>query len=166
MQKGFMNKHTRKLIHRIKNLLDINLFNQVIFTKFVNSPHSHYVNLLGYQKLQKSPETEIVDELEPYAQITFKKEGYGPFVDGLERFLKRKKITHLYFVGVDTNACILKGVVDAFDKGYIPFVLGYYCGSHSGAEFHHFALKNLQKLIGKKQIIKRKLRQGRLAKVA
>lgn len=159
MQNGFMNKHTLKLIGRIKDLLEKNLFDLVIFTKFINHQNSPYVNLIGYNGLQKGRETEIVNELKVSAQIVFQKNTYGPFGSDFEAFLKKENIASLYFVGVDTNACVMKGAIDAFEKGYTPFILGYYCGSHSGIKYHQFALKNLQKLIGKRQVIDGKIEE-------
>jgi nicotinamidase-related amidase len=153
MQKGFMNELTQNLIAKIRSLLHRHLFDYVMFTQFINTRDSSYVTLLGYTELQQSPETDIVSELQPYAQNLFTKHYYTPFTQEFEEFLQKNRITHLYFVGVDTNACVQVGAVDAFSRGYVPFVLADYCASHSGKEYHESALRNLQKLIGTKQVL-------------
>lgn len=153
IQNGFMNELTRPLINKIKTLLESNLFNCVIFTQFVNTPDSPYVRLIGYTDLQDQPRIDIVSELRSYAQNVFVKHQYTPFTKEFEDFLKINRLTHLYFVGVDTNACVQAGAVGAFERGYVPLVLAEYCASHSGDEFHESAIKNLQKLIGEKQVI-------------
>lgn len=157
MQKGFMNEKTISLIPKIKKLLKQKLFNYTIFTQFINLPDSQYEKLISFVKLKGPPETSVVDKLKPFVKILFPKNTYSPFTPAFETFLQKNEIKELYFVGVDTNACVFKGAVDAFEKGYLPFVLSYYCASHSGVTFHRFSLKNLEKMIGKKQVIKKEI---------
>ena len=52
-------------------------------------------------------------------------DSYSAFFDnekkhqtGLFEYLKRKKITHLYFVGVATDYCVLYSVLDALELGF------------------------------------------------
>lgn len=153
MQSGFMNEHTIHLVSRLKYLLEQNLFDYIIFTQFINHPKTFYEKLVNFTKLRISPEIDIVKELKPYVNYLFKKNNYTPFTMNFENFLKQNHIKKLYFAGVDTNVCVLLGAADAFNKGYVPVVLGYYCASHSGVEFHRFGLKNLEKIIGKKQVV-------------
>jgi nicotinamidase-related amidase len=148
-----MNELTESLIAKIRTLIQNCLFDYVIFTKFINMPDSPYVKLLEYTELQHPPETDIVSDLQPYVHNLFTKHYYTPFTPEFEKFLQINYITHLYFAGVDTNACVQVGAVDAFSRGYIPFVLADYCASHSGKKCHESALKNLQKLIGTKQVL-------------
>ncbi len=152
MQNGFMNGSTRPLISRIKALLLKKQFDFILFTKFINQPDSPFARLIGYKGLRTVPDTEIVPGLVSYATHVFVKHSYAPFTTEFSEFLKREQITHLYFVGVDTNACVHTGAVDAFSRGYVPYVLADYCASHSGKEYHLWAIKNLQKLIGKGQV--------------
>ncbi|MEW5896639.1 MAG: isochorismatase family cysteine hydrolase [Nanoarchaeota archaeon] len=156
MQKGFMNKYTLPLIPKIKKLIAEEIFDYVIFTRFVNTPASPYVRLIGFKGMLTEQDTALVPKLEENASFIFQKHTYTPFTSQLNRFLQEKKITRIYFAGVDTNACVLKGAVDAFEKGYIPLVLAEYCASHSGEQFHALALENLKRLIGVKQVIIKK----------
>ncbi len=154
MQNGFINENTKQIISKIKSLIEKNLFDYVTFTQFINVTDSSYERLLHWKEFKSSPQIDIVEELKHYCQNLFKKNYYSPFTKKFEQFLKKKNIKELYFVGVDTNICITQGAVDAFEKSYIPYVLSDYCASHSGNEFHDFALKNLEKFIGKHHIIK------------
>lgn len=153
MQKGFINQLTSFLPNKIKDLINKKLFDYVIFTKFINYADSPYEKLIGYKGMKNNEETEIVDELKDEANIIFEKRTYSPFTAELEAFLKEKNIEKLFFVGVDTNACVLAGAMNAFDKRFIPFVLADYCASHSGLFLHKEALDNLRVLIGKNQVI-------------
>ena len=151
-QKGFINEYTNEIPKRIKDLLDEKLFEEVIFIRFVNST-TRFADFVGWNRLKESPETDFPEELQPYASRIFEKNFFSCFTPEFEDYLKTKNLNQLFFVGIDTNMCVLKSAMDAFDKGYFPHVLAYYCASHSGVEFHEFALKNLEKAIGKKQVI-------------
>lgn len=153
MQNGFINKNTRNITSKIKSLIEKNLFDYIVFTQFINVKNSPYERLLNWRELKSSPQIDIIEWLRPYCQNLFKKNCYSPFTKEFEQFLKKKNIKELYFVGADTNICITRGAVDAFERSYTPYILSDYCASHSGNEFHDFALKNLEKLIGKHHII-------------
>ncbi len=153
LQRGFLNKHTKHLRPRIKSLLRKQKFDVVIFTRFINHPQSQFEKLIKYTRFQDQGDTGIIPEFKKYAKIVFEKSTYSPFTPQLKLFLNRQGLTHLYFVGVDTNACVLAGVLEAFDQGYTPYVLASCCASHSGPKFHKATLLILEKLIGKQQII-------------
>ncbi len=152
VQNGFVNEKNRHAILRIKQLLDANKFEHVIFTKFINKKDSPYQRILGWYKLTGSPETDIVSELQQYAKTVFEKNIYSVFTSEFVTYLEKNKIDELYIVGIDTECCVLKIAVDAFEKGYKPYVLAFYCASHSDPSFHEAGLKILEKFIGKKQI--------------
>ncbi len=153
MQKGFMNEFTKHLPAKIQQLLMRKTFSLVIFTQFINTPGSPYVKLLKYARMLERPEIEIVPELKPYADIVIKKNTYSSFTSEFEALLREKKVREIYFVGVDTNACILLGALETFNKGLTPYILASYCASHSSSDFHEWALKNLEKVIGKEQVV-------------
>tara|TARA_Y100000310_G_C20529266_1_gene737621 strand:- start:448 stop:957 length:510 start_codon:yes stop_codon:yes gene_type:complete len=154
MQKGFMNENTKHIIPKIESLIKKNLFDYVLFTQFINTNGSQYEKLLQWSELKNSPQIDIVDELEKYSGNLFKKNYYTSCTEEFVGFLEKNDIKELYFAGVDTNICVTKTSVDIFEKGYIPYILSDYCASHTGPEYHKFALKNLEKFIGEKSIIK------------
>ena len=157
VQNGFVNEKNRHAILRIKQLLDANKFGHVLFTKFVNKTNSPYQRILEWYKLTGPPETNIVSELQPYAKTVFEKSIYSIFTPEFVTYLEKNKISELYIAGIDTECCVLKIAVDAFERGYKPYVLAFYCASHSDPSFHEAGLKLLEKFIGKKQIIREEI---------
>ncbi len=49
-QNVFINKHTKHLIPKIKNILDLNKYKHFIFMKFINKNNSVFVKNIGYKK--------------------------------------------------------------------------------------------------------------------
>jgi len=153
VQKGFVNEYSKHIIHKLINLIQDNKFEYLIFSQFINTEDSPYRMLMGWERLKESPEIDIVDELKEYAINVFQKNKYSMFTQEFENFLKQKNIKELYFTGIDTDICVLKNAVDAFEKGYTPYVLADYCASHYGDEYHQIGLKLIKKFIGEKQVI-------------
>ncbi|MFT9057807.1 MAG: isochorismatase family protein, partial [Ethanoligenens sp.] len=61
-------------------------------------------------------------------------------------------INKLYFVGIDTDCCVLKSATDCFERN-IPFeVLINYCATNGGKESQDAAIRVMQRTIGKKNI--------------
>ena len=53
MQNGFMNKNVyKKLVKRIRNLIDKNDYEKYIFTKFINKNNSMFYRCLNWKNLQ------------------------------------------------------------------------------------------------------------------
>jgi len=153
VQNGFITKSSSHIVARIKELLESKKFNTVAFTQFVNVPNSPFRKIKNWNKVGTPPETNIVNMLKPFVKTVFKKRLYSSFTAEFEQFLKEKRINQLYLVGIDTECCVLKTAVDAFEKGYEPFLLAYYCASHESGTFHHMGLKMFGRLISPKHII-------------
>lgn len=156
MQKGFITDHSRHVITRIQTLLNQKIFEYVIFTKFINTIDSPFQRVMNWYRLQEPSETDIVDELLPYANEIVEKNIFSAFTVALEQRLHTINAKNLYLVGLDTEACVLKTTLDAFEKGFIPYVLSYYCASSEGSDYHEAGLKVIVQCIGRKQIIKDK----------
>ena len=50
LQKSFINENTEMLLNRISDLLNAHKFEEVIFTRFVNSEESIWFKKLNYQE--------------------------------------------------------------------------------------------------------------------
>lgn len=151
-QKGFVTKYSKHIIPRIKQLLARGKFKYVLFTQFVNRKNSSFRKIMRWERMKTSPEIDIVTELKPYAKRVFTKNNYTAFTPSFLRYLQKYKIKKLYVVGIDTECCVLKTAVDAFEKGFTPYVLIYYCASHSSPSWHRKGITLLEKYIGKRQV--------------
>ncbi len=127
-----------------------------IFTRFINRPGSPYERLIGWSKLSAAPETDIVEELAPYAAratATVDKPAYTLFTEAGQRVLTRGGWTDLLLCGLTTESCVCKTAVDAFERDLTPWVVTDACGSHAGAEAHEAGLLVLRRFIGRGQLI-------------
>jgi nicotinamidase-related amidase len=50
--------------------------------------------------------------------------------------LSERGWTDLYVCGIDTDICVLKTAVDAFEYDLTPWILQDACASHAGPEAH------------------------------
>jgi len=121
LQNCFIAERTKSLPQKIKEHIETQKYDFIIFSKFINSENSNFVKKLNWNKCKHSPETDIVSELSEIAleNHIFEKSTYSifkskQFVD----FLSQNKISKLFFCGLDLDACVLASVFEAFDLGF------------------------------------------------
>ena len=155
VQNGFMTEHTQHLPGEIAAFLEKAGLEHRIFTRFHNpGPGGFYDEQLDWHKMQCAPETDIVPELESFPTHIIDKDTYSGFPSGeLAAYLSGKDITEAYICGTDTNVCVTDMAGDLFDRRIAPVVISDLCASHSGADYHQAALKNLAKWVGEKNIV-------------
>lgn len=83
----------------------------------------------------------------------FTKKTYTALTEELKEYIKINNINTIYLCGIDTDACVLKTALDFFDYNLNIKVLKDLFMSHSGIDYHNYALILLEKLIGKNNII-------------
>lgn len=153
VQKGFMNDSvTAEIPEKIKKLLDKKHFDHVVSTQFYNEKGSPYEKLMGWKGLLDKESQALAPEIEAVSERVFRKPVYTCFVPEFEEYIKENKIDKLYFVGIDTDCCVLKSSVDCFERN-IPFeVLINYCASNGGEKSHAAAITVLERNIGENNI--------------
>ncbi|MEK9176538.1 MAG: isochorismatase family cysteine hydrolase [Patescibacteria group bacterium] len=152
VQKYFVNENTQDLPSRIRDYINKNNFDFIIFSKEVNNKNSNFFKLLNWKKMFSSPDTDIHPTLSKFANSdnTFEKSTYSIFkAKGFLNFLKKHNISRLYFCGIDIDACVLASAFDAFDFGYEIKVLKDLSKSHSGKDLDEAALKIINKNLDK-----------------
>ena len=154
VQNGFINNYSAHVVDRIKCLAKSGYFNFVLATKFVNKKGSPYELQMGWKKLRSDKETRLADGLEELTDKTFVKNLYTPYTNEFNNYLTTNKIKTLYFVGIDTDTCVMKSAIDTFEHGLNPRVLTYYCASHAGISFHDSSINILKRYIGDRNVIK------------
>lgn len=152
VQNFFINKWTQSVPKNIVKLIQANDFTYIIFTKFVNTPDSHFVKQFNYTECTKPPYTDIVADLLPWVkkENVFTKNTYSSFYDTkFTNYLKMKKIDKLVIAGIDTENCVLTNARAAFDNGYKVTVVADCCGSSTGGpDMHQVALEIIKNNIG------------------
>jgi len=102
------------------------------------------------------PETELVNGLAPYVgphTSVIDKYIYTLFTPEGIQLVDEREWTDLYVCGIDTEICVLKTAVDAFERDLTPWILKDACASHSGPEAHAAGLFIAGRFIGTNQII-------------
>ena len=151
VQEYFINEHTKFLIDKINNLIKSNKFEIIAFTKFINNENSIFYKVLNNKGCILESDRAIVLDTTNYK--VFEKEIYSAVNDELKKFIKNNNIDTVYLCGIDTDACVLKTALDLFEQNVKEKLLKEYSMSHSGIEYHNCAIKILEKLIGRDNVI-------------
>jgi nicotinamidase-related amidase len=158
MQNGFLNEKSSHVIPAVVRTVEawLEAGGSIVFTRYLNYPGSPFERLIRWSSLQTSPETDITRELSPFldrAVAVVDKKIYSLFTSEGAALVKERGWTDLVFCGVNTDGCVLKSAVDAFEAGYVPWVLRDACASHAGDEVHRAGLLLTGRFIGKDQIV-------------
>lgn len=156
-QNGFVTDASAHVIGAIRSLVQRwqAACGAVVFTRYFNYPSSPFERLIRWEKLQASPETDIVAELAPYAERAFvlDKKIYSLFTDEGEALIHEHAWTDLYICGIATESCVLKTAVDAFERDLTPWLLKDASASHAGQAAHDAGILVAQRFIGPDQVI-------------
>jgi len=155
VQQGFMNKFTKNIPISIKKFIDQNNFDSILFFAFINDVDSPWYKN-GWKKMTTKVETQIVSELQPYAnrENTFSKTAFSVFASKeFKKFIKEKSITDLYICGLDTHACVYATALEAYARGYNVRVIEDLCAASHGDEYHTHAIEMLKKNLGQRVIM-------------
>lgn len=150
-QKAFINEFTESYIEEIDGLIKSNKYKNVAFTKYINTEDSVFYTNLKYKKCLNDEERKIIINTEKYK--VFEKMTYTALNDELKFYIEENKITEIHLCGFDTEACVLKTAADLFEGNYNVKVLKNYTMSNSGLDYHKWALKIIEKLIGRNGLI-------------
>lgn len=151
MQKGFINQNNSDIVEPIINYLKSNNFDNVFYTRFINTIGGPFVKFLGYNAMSTKEECEFVVDVVKSATI-FNKTGYGLSFEMINE-LKNRNIKEIEICGTDIDACILAVAFDLFDNGIRPIILENLCGtSSSNKEIHKCAITLIDRQFGKNNI--------------
>jgi len=158
VQKGFARKDsTITLVDKIKTLLQQEIFDVVIATRFLNNDYSIYKQLFGWDKLKTENEREIIPCIKEHVDYVFDKFIYNcvnsNFIQKVCQMNEGKYPEKIFIVGADTDCCVLTIATSLFECNIRPVILTKYCDSNGGFESHQAGLICLRRLIGERQLI-------------
>ena len=149
VQPGFLNERTSFIVDKIIKLIKTVPYDLYVDTVF----HAEKDSLWQAQQqwiLPKDDATHtnqsIAEILRPLNLISFEKTTKSIFKDKslLEKALKENDIKEVHLVGLDTNDCILASAYEAFDLGFLTYVIEECCQSSSSDRLHSHALELLR----------------------
>jgi nicotinamidase-related amidase len=158
VQNGFITEHSQPVVPVIADLVRRwqAANGDVVFSRYLNYSGSPFERLIGWSKMVDGPETEIVTELAPYVgpdTPVVDKYIYTLFTPEGSCLVEQRGWTDLYVCGIDTDICVLKTAVDAFEHNLTPWILKDACASHAGPQAHTAGLFVAARFIGSNQII-------------
>ena len=156
MQNGFA-RYDQTITKQIKGLLDLNIFDSVVATRFLNGTNSIYEKLFGWNKLESEDEQALVDGYEDHIDFIFDKYIYNcvnaSFIQKICQLNDGIYPEKIFIVGVDTDCCVLAIATGLFEHNIRPVVLTQYCDSNGGPDSHQAGLLCMKRLIGESQLI-------------
>ncbi|MDR7544709.1 MAG: cysteine hydrolase [Armatimonadota bacterium] len=102
------------------------------------------------KNVEGSVYAEILPELAPQRDepVVVKRRYSGFYGTDLETVLRGLRAETLFVCGVNTNNCVLATVYDAHSRDFRVVVLSDACGSMNGADYHRFALMEIEAALG------------------
>ncbi|HEY2766283.1 MAG TPA: isochorismatase family protein [Pseudonocardiaceae bacterium] len=95
----------------------------VVFTRYLNYADSPFERLIGWTEMVDGLEIELVAELVPFVcprTPVVDKYIYTLFTPEGAQLVAERGWTDLYVCGIDTDICVLKTAVDAFERNLTP----------------------------------------------
>lgn len=160
VQNGFIREPSAPVVPVIADLVDRwqRAGGDTVFTRYLNYEGSPFERLIGWSELMTSPQIDIVDELQPFAEkatAVIDKVGYGLFADKAGAALvKERGWTDIYVCGIATESCVLATALGAFEADLTPWLIEDASASHAGQHIHDAGVLVTQRFIGERQIIK------------
>jgi nicotinamidase-related amidase len=157
LQDGFLNDAIRESDYeaRVEKFLAALDKEQVILTRFVNTPGSSFERFLDWPEMQAGdPSTALLGSLESGGYQVFEKSTYTAWLPAVAEKARSMDAREIVLFGLDSDACVLKTALDVFEAGYVPVVLADLSHSSGGEQRHHAGMKLLRTLIGTRQIIR------------
>ena len=154
MQKGFVNEYTNHLPKAIFDFAKNGCFSEIIGFRYVNHEKTPCYIFEGWSKcMEGSEESELAPGISYICNAIFKKDVYSGWNDQLKKYLSKKGIDRVVFVGVNTGCCVLHSAFDAYNDLFETIVVSDLCGSTSGQKSHEAALQILSECITKERVI-------------
>lgn len=151
VQKDFITEETKNIPSKIEELVGSHKFDDVIFTKYINSKDNLCYTKLGFEGCLTKEGQELALDSNHYR--VFEKPMYTSLTKELENYIKDNQVETIYCCGIDTECCVLKTALDLFENGYNVYVLKDYCGCIAGKEAHDNVIELLKRNIGEKNVI-------------
>lgn len=155
LQNGFVNDRTRSALPFVLKLVEHWQAKAwpVVFTRFHNPEGSGYERWLAWTGLRADDETALHDLVAGVADTVVDKTTYTAFTNEGQAALALHPGDTLVICGVDTDGCVLKTALDAFERDVKPVIAIDACATGGGAAAHRAARLVLERTVGRRQVL-------------
>jgi nicotinamidase-related amidase len=155
VQNGFVNERTEPALPLISALIEHWQAKRwpVVFTRFHNGPLSAYERWLGWTGLRDDEETALHDHIARHAGTIIDKTTYTAFTKAGEAALAVQAGDTLVICGLDTDGCVLKTALDAFERDVRPVIAIDACATDGGPAAQQAARLVLERVVGPGQVL-------------
>ena len=155
VQNGFVNERTRSALPLAAKLVEHwqAMRWPVVFTRFHNSEGSGFERWLGWAGLRADDETALHESVAPAAETVVDKTTYTAFTSEGEEALGVHAGDTLVICGIDTDSCVLKTALDAFERDVRPVIAIDACATDGGEAAQQAARLVLERAVGSEQVL-------------
>lgn len=148
VQKEFLTDSTKDRVPRIQQLVETGGYDYCILTYYKNTPQSPlYHRLHWYDGMDACTDSLLIHP--PAGLLTVVEEKTTYALPCKDLFDLVGLCSHIDLVGFDTDACVMAAAVNLFDAGYDFDVLGEYCASTNGRDYHEAAMKIINRVLAR-----------------
>ena len=151
LQNEFINENTNNSINEIEELINSNKYNNIIFTRFINSNNNPTYKILNWNGCLNEESRKICINTGDYK--IYDKETYSAYNNELIKYIDDNKIDNIYLCGIDIECCVLITALNLFENGYNVYVLKDYSYCTNGIDRKNNAIEILKRNIGKDRVI-------------
>lgn len=151
VQSAFVNDSTKDTVKSIEEIVNSGKFENIVFTRFINSKENVIYKKLGYTECIDEKSRKIVIETKDYPVVD--KTTYTAYSKKIVDYINKENITEIYLCGFDTDCCVLKTMLDFFENGYDVKMIENCTASSGGNELDMYAKGIIKRNCGEDAII-------------
>lgn len=150
-QNEFINDVTFKSVNDLKDLVNSNKYDDVVFTRFINSKENPIYKKADWDGCLTEESIKVPIDTKDYKIID--KGTYTAYNEELIIYLKTNKINNIYIAGFDIDCCVFTTALNLFENNYNVYILKDYVYSCVSEELKQEILAILGRCIGEKYIV-------------
>ena len=150
-QNEFINDVTFKSVNDLKDLVNSNKYDDIIFTRFINSKENPIYKKANWDGCLTEESIKVPIDTKDYKIID--KGTYTAYNEELINYLKTNKINNIYIAGFDIDCCVFTTALNLFENNYNVYIVKDYVYSCVSEELKQEILAILGRCIGEKYIV-------------
>lgn len=150
-QNEFINDVTFKSVNDLKDLVNSNKYDDVVFTRFINNKENPIYKKANWDGCLTEESIKVPIDTKDYKIID--KGTYTAYNEELINYLKTNKINNIYIAGFDIDCCVFTTALNLFENNYNVYILKDYVYSCVSEELKQEILAILGRCIGEKYIV-------------